>query len=59
MPISIRLTMLCLSGFELFSRWVPLMNDITIDKGIKERYPACKGFLSRCFFRIYEVFHIG
>ena len=50
MPISIRLTMLCLSGFELFSRWVPLMNDITIDKGIKERYPACKGFLSGCFF---------
>ena len=26
------------------------MNDITIDKGIKERYPACKGFLSGCFF---------
>ena len=31
MPIStffytkIRLTMLCLSGFELYSRWVPLM----------------------------------
>ena len=26
MPIStkIRLTMLCLSGFELYSRWVPL-----------------------------------
>ena len=25
MPISIRLTMLCLSGVELFSRWVPLI----------------------------------
>ena len=24
MPISIRLTMLCLSSFELYSRWVPL-----------------------------------
>ena len=22
----IRLTMLCLSGFELYSRWVPLLN---------------------------------
>ena len=27
----IRLTMLCLSGFELYSRWVPLLNqDIII-----------------------------
>lgn len=26
------------------------MNDITIDKGIKERYPACKGFLPGCVF---------
>ena len=26
------------------------MNDITIDKGIRERYPACKGFLSGCVF---------
>ena len=34
MPIStvlttkIRLTMLCLSGFELYSRWVPLFNGV-------------------------------
>ena len=32
MPISIRLTMLCLSSFELYSRWVPLLNKYADDK---------------------------
>ena len=26
LPTKIRSTMLCLSGFELYSRWVPLLN---------------------------------
>ena len=37
-------------GQHIPSLSMNLMNDITIDKGIKERYPACKGFLSGCFF---------
>ena len=39
MPVStvlhtkIRSTMLCLSGFELYSRWVPLNNSATPQNG--------------------------
>ena len=32
MPIYIRLTMLCLSSFELYSRWVPLTYILMINK---------------------------
>ena len=43
MPIStIRSTMLCLSGFELYSRWVPLIQYPGL-RGFQENYPR------RCF----------
>lgn len=41
-----------MARLDFLGQYIPSlsMSDITIDKGIKERYPACKGFLSGCFF---------
>ena len=32
-----RLTMLCLSGFELYSRWLPLTLHVTLIDSVRER----------------------
>ena len=35
--IKMRLTMLCLSGFELYARWMPLNNRVSEDHKVKTK----------------------
>ena len=41
-----------MARLDFLGQYIPSLSisDITIDKGIKERYPACKGFLSGFFW---------